>query len=253
MYHFRNFEDIYEYLIFTKEIFNELSKKDDLKFLTEKYDENGINLHNYLLFGNNSDAIFFQREDFKHRKYNKLIRELDDFTENPTRESKHITYVEEKEEYMLKARNFGYVTFDLLSNFTKDEKVKEILLSTARYGKCHINANMVARLLSEKNKASAYIVGGKFKENEIDYFYHSWIEIDEKNIVIDFNHNIIMNRDKYYKLFEIVPISKISVSEMEEIIKTITDADFNMHPIELNYFGPELMRDLKKNEAIFKK
>ena len=250
----QNFEDIYEYLIFTKEIFSELSKKDDFKFFTEKYDRNGINKRNYLLFGDNSNSLFFQSDDVYHMKYNKLIRELDDFTENPTKKSKHISYVKDKEKYMLKERNFGYFTFDLLSNLTFDEEVKEKLLSTARYGECHINANMVARSLSDKDKASAYVVGGKFKENENDYFYHSWVEIDERNVVIDYNHNIVMNRDKYYKLFEIVPISKISVLEMKDIVQTVIyDADFNMHPMELNYFGPELMRDLKKNEAVLKK
>lgn len=249
-----DYEHIYEYLIFTKEIFNELSKKEDFNFFAEKYDRSGINKHNYLLFGDDSDSLFFQKEDGCHMKYGKLIRELDDFTENPTRKSKHISYVKDKDKYMLKARNFGYFTFDLLSNLISDEEEKEKLLSTDRYGECHINANMIARSLPSKDKASSYIVGGKFKVNENDYFYHTWVEIDEKNVVIDYNHNIVMNRDKYYKLFEIVPISKISVLEMKDIVQTVIyDADFNMHPMELNYFGPELMRDLKKNEAVLKK
>ena len=187
-------------------------------------------------------------------KYNKLIDELNNFTENPTRKSKHITYVDDKNEYMLKARNFGYFTFDLVSNFMVNEEVRNQLLSGDRYGECHTNNNILARSLPEKDKASAYIDSGKFKENEKDYFYHSWVEIDEKNIVIDYNHNIVMGRDAYYKLFEIVPISKESALEMEDIIQVVTyDVGFDMHLFYLNFFGPELMVDLKKNEVILKK
>lgn len=251
---FGDFEHIYEYLIFTKEIFNELSKKDDFNFFTEKYDRDGINKRNYILFGDDCDCLFFQSEDIYHMKYNKLIRELDDFTENPTRKSKHITYVKDKEKYMLKARNFGYFTFDLLSDLILEEEEKEKLLSTARYHECHTNANMIARSLSDKDKASAYVVGGKFKENENDYFYHSWVEIDERNVVIDYNHNIVMNRDKYYRLYEIVAISKTPILKMQDIVQTVIfDAGFNMYPMELNYFGEEVMRDLKKNEKVFQK
>lgn len=251
---FDDYEHIYEYLIFAKEIFAELSKKEDFSFLVEKYDRNGINRHNYLLFGNDCDCLFFQSTDVHHMKYDKLIREIDNFTENPMEKQRHITYVEDKKKYRLWARSFGYFTFDLLSNLIPDEGVKKILLSTDRYGECHVNANKLAMSLSESDKASAYIVGGKFKENENDYFFHSWIEIDDKNVVIDFNHNIVMNRDKYYKLYEIVAISKTPALEMSEIIQTVIhDAGFSMHPMGLNYFGTEIMWNLKKNEKVFKK
>ncbi len=250
---FGTYEYIYEYLIFTKEIFNELSKNETFAFFAEKFNINGMNNHNYLLFGNNSDSLFFQREDSHHMKYDKIIRELNNFTEKPTRKSKHISYDKEKDKYMLKTKDLGYITFDLLSNAISNGEVKERLLSTARYGNCHYDVHMVARALDDKDKASAYIVGGKFKVNDKDYFYHSWVEIDEKNLVIDFSHNIVMNRDDYYKLFEIVPISKTSVLEMEDIVQMTNDLDFNFHPIYLNYFGSELMRDLKKNEKMLKK
>ena len=63
-----------------------------------------------------------------------------------------------------------------------------------------------------------------------------------------------MNRDKYYKLFEAKPISKTLSTEMEDIIQTIYyDAKLELHPLELNYFGKEIMNDLKKNEKILQK
>ena len=135
-----------------------------------------------------------------------------------------------------------------------DNKIKEKLLSNARYNECHQNSTIIACILNEEDKKTAYVVGGKIKENEIDYLNHSWVEIDNKNIVIDFNHNIIMNRDKYYKLFEAYPISKTLISEMEDIIKFVYgSACLNVHPMDINYFGKELMNDLKRNEKILKK
>ncbi len=247
-------ENLYEYLLFSNEIFKDLSRKEHFKFLTEKYDINGINRHNYIIFGNDCDCLFFQTDDLYHRKYDKLIREVDSFTEEPSKRTKHISYNSSKGIYELNDKKFGYFTFDLLSNMTDDEAVKKELLSKLRYGKCHQNSNIIARSLSDKDKQSAYIVGGKFKENEMDSFYHSWVEIDEKNVVIDFNHNIVMNRDKYYKLYEVVPISKTSCFEMEEVIETILfDAELDIHPIFVNYFGSEMLRDLKKNNQLLRK
>lgn len=245
-----DYSHIYEYLIFTKELFKELSKTDKFSFLAEKYDRNGINNNNYILFGNNSDSLFFQEKDVT-TKYNKIIDELDEFTKNPEIKTKHISHDKQKEKYELKERNFGFFEFNLLSDMIYDTETKEQLLSKNRYHKCHRNSIIIARSLEEK---TTYIVGGKIKINENDYFNHSWVEIDENNVVIDFNHNVIMNRDKYYKLFEAKPISKTLSTEMEDIIQTIYyDAELDLHPLYLNYFGKEIMNDLKKNEKILQK
>lgn len=99
---FNSYGYIFEYLLFTKEIFRELSKKDMFSFLKEKYNINGLNKNNYLLFGNNSDSLFFQVDDSKHAKFAKLIREIDDFTENPQEKCGHITYDKEKDRYIFK-------------------------------------------------------------------------------------------------------------------------------------------------------
>lgn len=248
------FQYIYEFLIFTKEIFKELANNEDFYFLKEKYNGIGMNHNNYLLFGSDSDHLYFTEEDVCHMKYDNLVRELDDFTENPSKKTKHISFDKKKEIYKLKERNFGFFTFDLLSDMINNEQLKEELLSKSRYGKCHQNAIFVAKSLSEEDRKTTYVVGGKFKENEIDYYNHSWVEIDKKNIVIDFNHNLIMNRDKYYKLFEVKPITKTLISDIEEIIQTIIyDAKLDMHPMDINYFGKEYYNDLKKNEKILKK
>lgn len=245
-----NPEDIYEYLIFTKEIFNELSKRPQFSFLIKKYDYNGFNLRNYTLMGNDHDCLFFQTED-NHMKYETLVSELDSFTENPQIKAKHITYDKKTQKYKLKEKNFGFFTFDLLSDLICDEQIKQKLLSDSRYGECHDNSLMIANSFTETDKKNIYVVSGKFKTNEIDYFDHSWVEIDNKNVVIDFNHNIVMNRDKYYKLFEIKTLNKTLINEMEEIINTVIfGAKLEIDPSIINLFGKELMNDLKRNEKV---
>ena len=245
-----DYSHIYEYLIFTKEIFKELSKIDNFSFLAKKYDRNGINNNNYVLFGDNSDGLFFQEKDV-NTKYNKIIDELDEFTKNPEIITKHISYNKQKEKYKLKEKNFGFFEFNLLSDMISDTEIKEQLLSKNRYRECHRNSNLIALNLKEE---TTYVVGGKIKINENDYFNHSWVEIDEKNVVIDFNHNVVMNRDKYYKLFEAKPISKTLSTEMKNIIQAIYyDVELDLHPLELNCFGKEIMNDLKKNEKILQK
>lgn len=251
---FNDFEHIYEYLIFSKEIFENFAKNEQFKFLTEKYDGLGTNKRNYTILGNDCDCLFFQPEDVYHMKYAKLIRELDSFTENPSKFTRHISYDSSQNKYKFNDRKFGFFTFDLLSDMISNEKVKNRLLSKSRNGNCHQNSDILGRALSDEDKICSYVVGGKFKENETDYLYHSWVEIDAKNVVIDFNHNIVMDRDKYYKLYEVVPISKTPVLEMEEIIQTIIhDAELGISSLGINYFGAEIVRDLNKNKELFKK
>ena len=249
-----NFDDIYYYLIFTKEIFNDLARNNEFNFLTEKYDKSGFNRHNYLLFGKDCDSIFFRKEDAVN-KNGSIIREIDSFTENPTKKSRHISKSKEKGRYIFKHWKIGKFKFRLLSDKIVNQEIKNILLSSDRYGECHENSNKLIRSLTDRDTQSAYVVGGKIKVNEIDYFLHSWIEIDEKNIVVDFNHNIVMNRDKYYKLYGAVAITKTKAIDMKEIVKkVIFEADFfTLHPMDINYFGYEFMNDVMKNEKLLKK
>jgi len=245
---FNNPDSLIELLIFYKEIVMELSKKGDFEFLNEKYDRNGINKRNYLLIGDCNDCLYFKKEDI-FMKYKKLIRELDEFTEKPYKNKKHISYDVKEKSYIFKEKNFGFFTFELLSDIISDKEVQTELLSKDRYHKCHRNSIAVASSLTQEDKETAYVVSGGFKENECDYFLHSWVEIDRSNTVIDFNHNLVMNRDKYYKLFEIKSISKIHIYDMEKIIDfVINECELDFHPMEINFFGQEIMRNLMKNE-----
>lgn len=221
-----------------------MSKKTVFNFLSKKYDQNGRNLKNYLLFGNESDIIFFQDID---NGYTKLQRELDNFTENPKVLSKHISYDEKKREYVLKASKNSKFYFNLLSDFVDNEGIKSELLSKKRYHHCHVNSQVVANGLGD----NSLIVGGKVKINENDYFYHSWVE--EENLVYDYNHNIIMDKEEYYKLYGAIPISKTNNHNMKDIIKKLV-LDYNIvDSMTINYLGEEFYKDFLRNEKVLKK
>ena len=250
---FQDERHIFEYLIFTKEIFHDLEKQPIFSSFFSTYDCDGIHGHNYLLFGNNHDCLFFQEEDIGRLKYEELVRELNNFTENPSLPSRHISYDKEKSCYQWKDRKFGSFTFSLFSDFVLDSDVKKELLSKNRYHKCHKNSIMVACSLAKKDAQSAYVVGGKFLENEKDYFYHSWVEIDDSNTVIDYNHNIVMNRDKYYDFFGVEVINRILVSDVKDVLHSFIDFGFSFHPMYISYFGQEFMRDFQKNQKILER
>ena len=241
---------IYEYLIFSKELFREFAKCQFLSPLFRQYDINGFHSHNYLLFGSDSEALFFQKEDVGQLKYEKLVQELNAFTENPTLCSKHISYDKKNSCYKLKDRKFGSFSFKLLSDYVLDSDIKKELLSKNRYHECHQNSIMIACSLDEND---AYVVGGKFLENEKDYFYHSWVEIEDNNTVIDYNHNIIMNRDKYYDFFGVEVINRISAMDVKSVIQTSLDFGFSFHPMYINYFGQEFMSSFQKNQKILER
>lgn len=128
------------------------------------------------------------------------------------------------------------------------------MLSKNRYHKCHTNSHKILEYLTKNNQEKALLVAGKIRANDTNYFYHSWVEIDSKNVVLDYNRNLIMNRDKYYKLYGAVAMQKTTMEEMKEICdKLIDEADFILTDKDINYFGVDILRDLRKNEKVFSK
>lgn len=246
-----DYKHLYEYLIFSKEIVNEVSKIERFSYLNRKYNSIGFNNHNHLLFGDKSDSIFFLPIDSSH-KYKKTFVTLDNFTKNPDPNSEYVSYDKKTNTYVYKDDSFGKIEFKLLSDMIDNGEEKEKLLSDRRYSGCHLN-NLNISLLFGVND-DVFITSGKIEANEVDYYNHTWVEIESENLVADYNHNIIMNRDIYYKLFGAKKISKTSTAEMKDVIRTViigTDIDFN--PIYIDYFGKEMKNDLMKNQKILNK
>ncbi len=246
---------MYDYLIFSKEILQELSKKNYYEYLSQKYDENGLNLRNYTWLGNNCDGIFFNKSDYSHKKYIEIMEEIANFTKNPDKESEYIKKIPKSAGYLFSHPDFEEFKFYLISNMFKDNNIKKELLSNKRYHHCHVNAYDFARLYEKNTHKDVYIVGGQIKANEIDYFYHSWIEVEfaKNNLVMDWNENLIIPKEVYYQIFEARAISKTNVIEMEEIINLTNKAGLNFNQMDLNYFGQEIKKDLLKHNTLIKK
>lgn len=188
-----DFEHIYEYLIFTKEIFAELRKKKITEYLSRKYDALRIHVRNAIVLGGPSfDCLFFGDCDISKSKYANIIKESKTFTENPAQFTEHITYNQGKARYRLEEEHFGFFNFDLLSDLILDEEIKKNLLSKEREGQCHMNVHVIARYVKPSDYDHVFIVSGKFKENEKDFLYHSWIENKKKNIVFDYNRSVLV-------------------------------------------------------------
>lgn len=251
-----NYKLLYYFLLFTKEMFNDLSKNILFEEINvkKKFNHEGINKKNSSVIGRLSDALYFQDSENRNSKYTEEREEIEEFTLNPNKPTQHITYNEAEDKYIFKNKHFGSFDFSLISDAIDYEPVKEDLLSYNRFHKCHPNSHNIIRMLSSRDRENSYIVGGKVKANDLDYNYHSWVEIDDKNIAIDYNHNIIMNRDKYYKLYEAIAIQKTTAIKMEEIKKIlINEADLKLYFSNLNYFGEEIYNDMLKNQKVFRK
>lgn len=236
-----NYENTYEYLLFKDEIFQELSNKKDLEWLKEKYAADGTHSSLFSILGDKSDVLYFQNRDYKNSPYQLLRKELSYFTINPVNKRYHIRKYGDA--YIFKSKKIGEFKFKLLSDLIDNEKVKKELLSLSRGGHCHFKAIEIAN--SFQNQDNIFVVGGKIKINDVDYSFHSWVEVADENLVIDYNHNLIMDKDKYYELLGAVPINKSEIAKINEAGQLINEtAQLNLHPMYYNYFCDELTKDM---------
>lgn len=230
-----DFEKVEYYLLYSEKILEGFQRKGLLN--------DGINVRNCLLIGSDSDSVFFSDFDSEH---NKIREELDSFTLNPNKKGKNIIYDDKCKKYYHCEGNFY---FELLSNYIKDEELKKELFSENRYSYCHANSQYVAFLMGEDSK----VVGGKIRIGENSYFYHSWVEIEDKNLVLDYNHNLVMNRDDYYNLNGAISINKTPINELVSYLNEINfKLDLKLDSYMINYFGQELHRDISKNKQLLK-
>lgn len=245
-----------ELLFFSKEMLKDISK--NIHQFEDKYNEIGINNAIFSICGAKSDSIFYSSLDLENCKYDSIRREIDNFTMNPNKKTKHIKKVLDKDNhYIFKSYEFPKFEFGLISALLVDssDMAKE-LTSKERYGQCHLNVISIVRALNKKQYDSSFIVSGKIRRNDKDYILHSWVEIeieDDKIVVFDYNHNLIINKDKYYKLYGAVEISKTKSSDYIDIVYNMNENQMYFNGISINYFGKELCNDFLRNEKIFTK
>lgn len=241
-----DYKNMLDYLLFTKEKFEELSSSEPI--LQDKYDKDGINYGNYSIIGNGHDSIFFQKHDFNGMKNKDLIERLMYFTAFPSKNHKDFRYIEDKNSFKYQDFKMNF-TFKLLSDYLKGEKEKNKLLSSERYGHCYEDSDKTAMELIRAGYDNIYIVGGKV----LDFIHHCWLELEKPNetLVIDYTKNLVIEKSKYYKIYEAVMINKTKAQDMEKIKDTIEPViDLEFSPILYTFFGKEMMNDIKKNEKV---
>ena len=93
------------------------------------------------------------------------------------------------------------------------------------------------------------------KANEIDSAYHSWVELiyPDREYVVDYNANIIMNKKDYYKIFGASSIERTEINEYKKIEDNLDKLGLNMYNIFVNMFGEEFKKDTERVLKMFKK
>lgn len=238
--------------LFPNEILNNLTNNPECKWINKKYDDNGENKNNYYLLGDSCDCLFFQQEDYQE---NPIFNKIQNFTENPNIDGGNGFHYDETERKYYYQDRKNKISFELLSDSVASEEIKKQLLSEDRYHECHHNSILLV-LGSEINEnQKKYLINGKIKINEKDYFYHSWMEVEgkTKTMVFDYNNNLIIDKKDYYKLLGAKEINRTDFESLVKIIKLLEEFEIiNFHPMTMGYFSQEIIRDLEKNKFLIK-
>ena len=220
-----------------------------------KYNEDGINKNTYeLLFkeGKNDRDIDEKEEKRKYilsliEQYTKLREKsifgtlLKKYLNIKNLDFSKIVYNKEKQEYEFEYLGEIY-TFNKISNFYRDKKMKRELESGERYGKCHEESIYFSML----NKG-CYILTGYINNNGGTYL-HSVIETKDGKI-LDWTKNLIMSKKEYFNLTDFKTLEKISGEKMIEIFVRLPVGKVNGRVLTI--FGNEVLEDMKKNPNIF--
>ena len=257
---FRNIYDMYDiikeydffisflyFLLFPDDIVSVLNK---YTLITDgDYSKDGINLGNFAVMGNNCDDIFLINKD---KRRNPDIIEIEDYTVGLV-ENDHIKNCGENHQFKDEYKEF---TFMLYSDIALDDELKSTLCSDGRYHKCHISAwKYVSAIIKAFSNAKVSIVGGKYLINDVDYYYHSWIELEleGRSFVIDYTKNLIIERDRYYQLTGAVLINRVEEEDINNIIKHVKDGNIKLNPMYYSYFAKEILSDLERNKHVLKR
>ena len=131
----------------------------------------------------------------------------------------------------------------------KDEE--PVLLTDNRVGNCHSRAIKISNSLGEidNDVVTGYVFGFSDKSK----YLHTWVEFNYqgKDAVIDYNLNVLMNKEGYYLMTHALPLSRISNKNIHKDFKVINKLGKTGCIKEYLVFRDELMKDFKKNKELF--
>ena len=138
---------------------------------------------------------------------------------------------------------------DAIRELRKDKDIE----TEKRFSQCHTKSMMISKRLGMPNDiVTGYIYGLSDKSK----YVHTWVELQTqgRELVLDYTLNAAINKEGYYMIKHVEEISRISSEELEEDIRILNkfSSRFDINLKEYLLFRKEIMRDLRKNEDIYK-
>ncbi len=230
-----------------------------------KYDRDGINL--------NTKAVLVTEEKLKEELYGskedlKIIRMLELYTQLVHKsifirimvrilarrnniEISRIKYNKENKNYQYILDDGVIIPFDLISKHIVEapQSLKKELSSLKRAKKCHERTLEICRSFENSIVHTGLIILG---ENQ---YLHTVLEFKDKygkDIIVDWTRNLWIDKEEYIKLFKFNILESIKSEDISN------DAEFLKHHLPNTSlkvyltFRDELMKDINRNQSIFK-
>ncbi len=140
-----------------------------------------------------------------------------------------------------------YFKFWKLSDLSFSKDYVQIFQSANRFEKCH----HYCLKFSEKFNPCHVVTG--YVDSNSGKILHSWIEkqMGEDILVFDFTKNLIINRQDYYSLLDVLVLESITSSKVNE--DTCYFSIPCMNDLFYCVFGNALICNLEKNKSLIKK
>ncbi|MCI8347089.1 MAG: hypothetical protein HFJ12_03975 [Bacilli bacterium] len=210
----------------------------DKNFKIGKYSNTGVHISNDFVF-NDEDVYSF----FDHY-LSPMDKEIQEFIKNPQKSTNNITYSKKGKCYFYKQTPFKLI-FDLSKS-----DIKEQFLSKKGSSSCYENSLLVMDFL-ETSGIDAQLISGKMRKNSYEEIDYSLVET-EKN-VFDFNRNLVMKKEAFYKMTGFTVINRTDKKLLDENKVLLDSYGIDLGPKTLGYFSQELNQDLVRNKHLLKK
>ena len=133
-----------------------------------------------------------------------------------------------------------------------DEDIQKRLHSMERCGHCHWDSIHLA----ENMEMPCKVVSGycTMQSKKMPY-PHSWVEIEhqDREWVMDFTMNVVMNKDGYYRLFNPQNTIAIDNTTLIEDLKLRKRTSLDMEDIRMYLFHPNEAREVMLDEIASKR
>lgn len=214
---------------------NNEEKLSDLLKQAKKLYLNEFHISNIIQQLTNCDAV-----GLKKRKFLKHFRDCD-----------IVQNVIEKDDKIIIKTSECNITFRKLSDIIPE--LREELQDWNRHGKCHEKSIYISRILAQT--PNRVVTGYTYNISNIVKNLHTWVEfsIDGEEYVIDYTMNVLMNKKGYYFLLNVEPITIIADVEIRADFMNFFPYIDGFNIKEYLLFRHEILKDLQKNESVFRK